>query len=122
MSANADDTQAAVGETQGATCDTSDQSKAALLTQISQVVNADYDLGPVIRAEQIFGGYCNASFAVWTRREDGEHKYFVRKYNPAVTEREVLFEHALLTQLYDARLPPRRQRLRNALRAHLRDP
>jgi homoserine kinase type II len=101
VSANADDTQAAVGETQGATCDTSDQSKAALLTQISQVVNADYDLGPVVRAEQIFGGYCNASFAVWTRREDGEHKYFVRKYNPAVTEREVLFEHALLTQVHD---------------------
>jgi homoserine kinase type II len=72
---------------------------AALTRQIEQIVADDYDLGRVVRAERIFGGYVNASFAVWTRTEAGEHKYFVRKYNQAITEREVRFEHALLTHL-----------------------
>ncbi len=74
---------------------------AALTRQIEEIVRDEYDLGDVIRAEPIFGGYCNASFAVWTRRADGEHKYFARKYNPAITEREVRFEHALLTYVAD---------------------
>jgi homoserine kinase type II len=52
-----------------------------------------------VRAERIFGGYVNASFAVWTRTQAGEHKYFVRKYSRAIKEREVRFEHALLTHL-----------------------
>ena len=72
---------------------------AALTRQIEEIVNEDYDLGRVVRAERIFGGYVNASFAVWTRTESGEHKYFVRKYNRAIVEREVRFEHALLTHL-----------------------
>src|SRR5674536_384668 len=69
--------------------------------QIEEIVDDDYDLGRVVRAERIFGGYVNASFAVWTRTESGEHTYFVRKYNRAITEREVRFEHALLTHLAD---------------------
>ena len=35
--------------------------------QIAEIVNDEYDLGEVVRAERIFGGYVNASFAVWTR-------------------------------------------------------
>ena len=43
---------------------------AALTRQIEEIVNDEYDLGDVIRAERIFGGYVNASFAVWTRTRD----------------------------------------------------
>ena len=101
MSANADDPQAQTTDTAaGASC-AADPDDGALLAQISAVVNEAYDLGAVVRAERIFGGYCNASFGVWTRRDDGEHKYFVRKYNPAITEREVSFEHTLLTHIAD---------------------
>ena len=78
-----------------------DAAWAALTRQIEEIVDDDYDLGRVVRAERIFGGYVNASFAVWTRTESGEHTYFVRKYNRAITEREVRFEHALLTHLAD---------------------
>jgi homoserine kinase type II len=74
---------------------------AALTRQIQEIVDDDYDLGRVVHAERIFGGYVNASFAVWTRTRSGEHRYFVRKYNQAITEREVRFEHALLTHLAD---------------------
>lgn len=78
-----------------------DAAWAALTRQIEEIVDDDYDLGRVVRAERIFGGYVNASFAVWTRTGSGEHRYFVRKYNRAITEREVRFEHALLTHLAD---------------------
>lgn len=78
-----------------------DAARAALTRQIEEIVDDDYDLGRVVRAERIFGGYVNASFAVWTRTGSGEHRYFVRKYNRAITEREVRFEHALLTHLAD---------------------
>jgi homoserine kinase type II len=101
-----DETRAEGGMTEGATCGpvggadgSIDEREAALLAQIAMVVNDDWDLGEVARVERIFGGYCNASFAVWTRRDDGEHLYFVRKYNPAITEREVRFEHALLSHV-----------------------
>jgi len=76
-----------------------DAAWTALTKQIEGIVDEEYDLGRVIRAERIFGGYVNASFAVWTRTESGEHKYFVRRYNRAITEREVRFEHALLNHL-----------------------
>jgi homoserine kinase type II len=70
-----------------------------LSSQLAEVVDTDYDLGAVARVEQVLGGYVNLSFAVVTRRDDGEHRYFVRKYNRAVIEREVRFEHALVRHL-----------------------
>lgn len=67
-----------------------------LAGQLAEVVRSDYDLGEVLGVERIFGGYSNLSFAVHTRDAEGEHRYFVRKYNRAITEREVRFEHALV--------------------------
>ena len=70
-----------------------------LSSQLAEVVATDYDLGEVDRVEQVLGGYVNLSFAVVTRRDDGEHRYFVRKYNRATLEREVRFEHALVNHI-----------------------
>ncbi|MBE0529168.1 MAG: hypothetical protein IH629_08215, partial [Thermoleophilia bacterium] len=64
--------------------------------QLAEVVASDYDLGEVLRVEQILGGYTNLSFAVVVGTPEGERKYFVRKYNRLNTEREVQFEHALV--------------------------
>ena len=72
---------------------------AALTKQIEEIVDEEYDLGRVVRAERIFGGLVNASFSVLTQTGSGEHEYFVRKYKSGTTEREVRFEHALLTHL-----------------------
>jgi homoserine kinase type II len=72
-----------------------------LSQQLTDVITRDYDLGPVVRIEQIFGGYVNVSCAVWTKTDAGEHKYFVRKYNEDITEREVRFEHALVNHIVD---------------------
>jgi homoserine kinase type II len=98
--ANLSDTPAAGPAAEDATS-VDEAAWSALTRQIEEIVDDDYDLGHVVRAERIFGGYVNASFAVWTRTGSGERKYFVRKYNQAITEREVRFEHALLTHLAD---------------------
>jgi len=67
--------------------------------QLAEVVASDYDLGDVVRVEQILGGYTNLSFAVVVATAEGERKYFVRKYNRLNTEREVQFEHALVNHI-----------------------
>ena len=67
--------------------------------QLAEVVATDYDLGEVLRVEQILGGYTNLSFAVVVGTPEGEQRYFVRKYNRLNTEREVQFEHALVNHI-----------------------
>ena len=70
-----------------------------LTSQLAAVVDEDYDLGEVVGVDQVFGGYVNLSFAVRTRTDAGEQRYFVRKYSRAITEREVRFEHALVNHI-----------------------
>jgi homoserine kinase type II len=70
-----------------------------LSSQLAEVVASDYDLGEVLRVEQIFGGYVNLSFAVVVATPEGERRFFVRKYNRATTEREIRFEHALVNHI-----------------------
>jgi homoserine kinase type II len=70
-----------------------------LAGQLVEVFTEDYDLGEFVRIEQITGGYVNLSFAIWADDGSGERRYFVRKYNRAITEREVRFEHALVSHI-----------------------
>ncbi len=67
--------------------------------QLADVVDLDYDLGDVVRVEQIFGGYVNLSFAVVVGTPEGERRYFVRKYKGSTSERDVRFEHALVNHI-----------------------
>ena len=72
-----------------------------LREQLEEVMGDDYDLGRVLRIEQIFGGAVNVSCGIWTETEGGRHKYFVRKYNDGISEPEVRFEHALVNHIID---------------------
>jgi homoserine kinase type II len=72
-----------------------------LTGQLVEVFTTDYDLGKVVRVEEITGGYVNLSFAIWADDGSGERRFFVRKYNRAITEREVRFEHALVSHIND---------------------
>ena len=77
-----------------------DQLQTEFLSgQITDVVAAEYDLGEVLRVEQIFGGFENLSFAVVTRDGDGERRNFVRKYKHGTLEREIRYEHALVRHI-----------------------
>ncbi len=67
--------------------------------QLAEVVASEYDLGEVVRVEQILGGFENLSFAVITRDGEGEHRNFVRKYKHGTVEREIRYEHALVRHI-----------------------
>lgn len=67
--------------------------------QVREVVTSEYDLGEVLRVEQIFGGTENLSFGVVTGTADGEHRHFVRKYKHGTVEREIRYEHALVRHI-----------------------
>ena len=76
----------------------SDLNNEQLTGQIRTIIEKHYDLGPLTRIKEIFGGYCNRSYAVWMGA-DRPKKYFMREYNPHITEPEIRFEHALLNHL-----------------------
>jgi homoserine kinase type II len=48
----------------------------------NQIIEAlqDYDLGIVTDVYEIFGGYINRSFGVYTEKDGKQYEYFVRKY------------------------------------------
>ena len=71
-----------------------------LLTEtIRCLMEENYDLGKLTRVNEIPGGFCNKSYAVWMSNNDHADRYFLRLYNPAVIENEIRFEHALLNHL-----------------------
>lgn len=71
---------------------TIDQSLIRAL--VTEVV-AHYDIGNVTDVYEIFGGYVNRSFGIYT--DSGQVKeYFLRLYKKGVTEKEIKFEHSLI--------------------------
>lgn len=64
----------------------------------SQIVDAFkfYDLGEVKEVYQIFGGYVNTSFGVYTEKDGKQYEYFVRKYKKGIQEKEMELEHSLI--------------------------
>ncbi len=70
-----------------------------LNAQVTDVVTGDYDLGEVVRVQQILGGTENLSFGVVTRGDAGERRDFVRKYKFGTVEREIRYEHALVRHI-----------------------
>lgn len=45
---------------------------------------------------EIFGGYVNQSFGVYTEKEGKTYECFVRKYKKSIAEKEILLEHTLI--------------------------
>lgn len=75
-----------------------DALDASLLrNQIVEVVESNYDLGKVTDVYEIFGGYVNRSFGIYTEKDGKRYEYFVRKYKKDIEEKEILFEHKLIT-------------------------
>jgi len=77
----------------------SDLNNEHLTETIRGLMEENYDLGAVKKIKNIFGGYCNKSYAVWMSANDHTHRYFLRLYQPKAIESEILFEHALLNHL-----------------------
>jgi homoserine kinase type II len=67
-----------------------------------RMLKEHYDLGDLSNAEELLGGTVNRSFVVTAKRDDHCLKYLIRKYNPAITENEIRFEHALISHLQES--------------------
>ncbi len=63
------------------------------------IVKKHYELGELIDAKEIHGGYCNRSFGLVFEKKDHRINYLVRRYNPKTKEKEIKFEHALVGHL-----------------------
>lgn len=63
------------------------------------IVTEHYELGELLHSEELHGGYVNRSFAIRAKRNDHQSKYLIRRYNPAIAENEIRFEHALISYL-----------------------
>jgi len=76
-----------------------------MIQNATGIVKDHYDLGELLGVEELHGGYCNRSFAVTVKKNGRSFKYLLRGYNPAAAEKEIKFEHALISHLKKNGLP-----------------
>jgi len=72
-----------------------------LREQVIEVVEGFYDLGKVVDVYELFGGFTNRSFRVVVEQNGISKPYFVRKYKFGITDKEILFEHAMITYVIE---------------------
>lgn len=70
--------------------------EAFLYSQIKEIVENYYDLGDLIEAYQIFGGYINTTFGIYTEKDGERETWLFRKYKRGKELDSLLFEHNLL--------------------------
>ncbi|MCK4985909.1 MAG: phosphotransferase, partial [Desulfobacterales bacterium] len=70
-----------------------------MIKEAVRIVKEHYELGELLHSEELHGGYVNRSFAMRVKRNDRQLKYLIRRYNPAIAENEIRFEHALIRYL-----------------------
>lgn len=70
--------------------------KSYIFTQIKDVVDNNYDIGKVVEVFQIFGGYVNNSFGIYTEKDGEKQTWFLRMYKSNKKLASLLFEHTML--------------------------
>jgi homoserine kinase type II len=70
-----------------------------MIQQAVRILKEHYDLGDLSNAEELHGGTVNRSFAITAKKNDHSVKYLMRRYKPAIAEKEIKFEHALIRYL-----------------------
>lgn len=71
--------------------------KSYLYFQIKEVIEEHYDIGTVTEIFEIFGGYVNRSFGVYTEKDGQRQTWFFRKYMRNKDLNELILEHKLLS-------------------------
>ncbi len=72
------------------------EEESFLYAQIKEIIEDNYDLGTVEEIYEIFGGYINRSFGVYTLKDGQRHTWFFRKYMRNKDLNELMMEHKLL--------------------------
>jgi len=63
---------------------------------IKDMVEERYDIGTLLEVYQIFGGYVNITFGIYTEKDGVKSTWIVRKYRSGKTLEALTFEHRLL--------------------------
>lgn len=63
---------------------------------IRDMVEEHYDIGRLLDVYQIFGGYVNVTFGIYTEKDGERSTWIVRKYRRGKTVDALTFEHRLL--------------------------
>lgn len=71
-----------------------------LFQQVREVVENAYDIGKLVDAYQLFGGYINTTFALYTEKDGAVDTWLIRKYKRGKELDALKFEHQLLTYAY----------------------
>lgn len=64
---------------------------------IKKIVEENYDIGTVEEVYQIFGGYINMTFGIYTKKDGERQTWLFRKYKQGKELDSLLFEHRMLT-------------------------
>ena len=84
---------------------------------VQKLIIDHYDLGIVKRVREIKAGDTNNSFLAFCEKDGRECTWYVRQYNPAEEERDIIYEHAFEAYL-NARIDKQMQTL---LPVHAKD-
>jgi homoserine kinase type II len=67
--------------------------------ELKYIISTCYNIGDLMNFEQIHLGSVNKSFIIRTDGQIKKKMYFFRKYNPGKSEKEIEFEHSVITHL-----------------------
>jgi homoserine kinase type II len=70
-----------------------------MIQKAVRILKEHYDLGDLSNAEELHGGTVNRSFAITVKKKGHSVKYLIRRYKPAIAEKEIKFEHAFIRYL-----------------------
>lgn len=65
-------------------------------SMIQDIVENEYDIGKLLEVYQIFGGYINTTFGVYTEKDGEKQTWLLRMYMRGKTLDSLLFEHKLV--------------------------
>ncbi|MGI6776762.1 MAG: phosphotransferase [Acetivibrionales bacterium] len=66
---------------------------------IKEIVEKYYDIGAVSQVYQIFGGYINETFGIYTEKDGEKYTWIFRVYKRGKKLKVLLFEHAMCLHL-----------------------
>lgn len=64
--------------------------------QVREIVEEHYNIGKLLDMYQIYGGYVNTTFGLYTELDGQKYTWIMRKYRRGKTVDALLFEHKLL--------------------------
>ncbi len=68
---------------------------------VREIVEERYDIGKLLDIYQIYGGYVNITFGLYTEKDGQKYTWIMRKYRRGKTAGAVQFEHKLLKHAHE---------------------